>query len=404
MKNNYRKILIVLLFLSPLIQLVLPATMEENITFIIYGIPIFAGDLIYYCIFPFLVLKYGIKFRFELLLLYLGFISLIITNIFAPDYQLERFVISSNFYFFGIFFLILNIKPDELLTVKYLVLSVFIFISLQVLLFSSGLYHLDTGTQTVVGNFIRRGTSAGPATFTGHILIILVALLYTFFKSDFCKYLLIAVSFVVIFYTGTRSSFYGLIFSILIFMIISNFLSKKNIVLFVLFIIFFVLSDYYLNILKGIEARNIEAEQFGGLFSGRIERFYDAYNLFYSNIKNILIGYGGAASPYYDPQFLGISPVISPHNQYLSILAENGLIGFIIYLMLTIKMVANIIRAKSLQGALLLSVFVFTFNSEVIGRTYVFSILFWILYFSVIYKNCEVGMHSTNSDSIYRSR
>jgi O-antigen ligase len=381
---KYRKYFIALLFISPFFQLILPGSIKEHYTFCIYGIPFFVCDLIYYLIFPFLLLRKIIITK-ELKILSLCFFMLIISNLFSHDYQLQRLVISSNFYFFGIFFSILRLKNSDFTIVKYMIIIASIFLSLQIILISFGFITIDTGIQYEAGNYVRRGTTAGPATFTGHILIFLVALICFSIKSDYRKLLFVAISFFVIFLTGTRGAMLAIAFSIILFLWKSKILNKKNSFQIIISVALLFVLGSYLNVANTIIARNNEAERIeGGVFSGRSDRVSDSIDFFLKNWKTSFLGVGGAECPYYDFQLSEVQPKLSPHNIYISFLVENGIMGFLLLLILVCILFKKLLKTNSVQASLLISVLLFSFNTEVVLRNSVSSVLFWTLYFFII--------------------
>lgn len=382
MKINIRNTLFFLLISGLLIQLATPGAVKPDLIINFYEIPFFATDIVFYFVIVAALFKYGFRLQFVELVIFVGLLFSIISNTLAENNNVARFFIAGNFYISGLLFSILHIKKDNLVSFKYFFWSIYFFLGIQVFFTAIGVFQFESGVQYEISSYIRRGSTAGPATFTGHLFVILAAIMLLIENDSKIKLLIFLVTFILVFLTGTRSAAFALIISASFFYL-SNIKKYYVYKLFGLMVIF-IIANYIFDFIGTLEARNLSAYDDSDISSGRFERIDDALGIFTKNVFNSIFGIGGAASPYFYQDSTIIKPIISPHNQFISVLVENGVIGILIFIILIVHIIFKLIKNKSIENILLISIILCTFNTEVIGQSYVFSTLFWIYYYASI--------------------
>ncbi len=387
--NKKRIVLFWVVIFSPFINVVLPATIKEYLMVNFFNMPLFLPDIILYSFFIFYIISIEKKMHQIIFWNIVGICVIVVSNlIFSKDFIVQT-ILNLNFYITGIIFISLKITPTELNKTKYLFLFIFFFLCLQIFLFSFGLLVRDTGNTSIYGEYIRRGTTAGPSTLTGHLLLILTGILLFFFDSWKFRIFLLVTSFIAIFLTGTRGAILGFLFSLGCFVVFKVELRKK-IYFAIITIILFVSINHYFNLLETISARNELILNHSDITSGRMIRYIKGFNAVFDNISNFAFGYGGAVTPYFNPNYTKLKPIYSPHNVYLSFLIENGIFGFTIFIIIITKMIVKVIPHFKLESFIFFSVILFTFNTEIIVREIAFSSFFWIFYLTLYCRNIEV--------------
>jgi len=386
LQNKQRSLVVLLSVLAPCLMMALPGKIKADAVFNFNEIPFFVGNFVFILLAPF-VYRRAIKQidRDVFHLFVLGVSLTVISSMTADDYILQRIIISSGFFFVGMYFYGLKIEGKNLVLVKWIIFLSYLWLTLQVITTATGFYQIDTGIQQEFSHFIRRGTTAGPATQTAHLILIMTGILLVGAKQDMKAYALLLLSTVTIFFTGTKGALLPIIF-IDFYMLKETIRTRRQLFLSTLLVVILVYLFFSLSVFDYFNARVSEA---GGYDSGRSERIADTFNAYNQNIKSILIGYGGAITPYYDFTLSKIKPEFSPHNFYLTFLIENGLLGLIsIFSLLAVLVKKNFrtFKTGSLSVCIFFTVLLFTFNTELIGRTEPFVMFFW-LYFVLIVQN-----------------
>lgn len=381
--SKLKKYFLAFVLLSgPILMLLLPSSIEQKMYYDIVVLPVFIFNLIYIPFF-FRILKKSNISKLDLAI-YLSIAFILISCITSSDNSLQRFLISIQF--FVPFFILRNIDIYSTSDYFYnLFLIVFFYLSIQTILIATNIFVIDTGYSYIVGDYIRRGTTAGPPTYTGHVLLLLFTILISIKTPKKHFYLLLPLSFLSIFFTGTRSALIALLFGILSYILLNKvFINKVRLVL--LLFITVIIFNFQFNILETFRFRNIEAIESSDITSGRLARWNETFELLSKDKQYLFFGYGGAQSPYFNTNIVDIYPKISPHNVYISFLFEHGIFGLTSLFLVIFFVIKNIKDRKSLEFILLVSFLLFSFNTEVVIRDFLFSFLFWFLYFSMIDK------------------
>jgi O-antigen ligase len=392
-----KKIFFAFVLLSgPILMLLLPSSIEQKMYYDIAIVPVFIINLIYIPFF-FSILKKSNLTKLDLAI-YISITFVLISCITASDNNLQRFLISIQF--FVPYFILRNIDINIFSSYFYnLFFIVFLYLSIQTILIATNILVIDTGYSYNVGNYIRRGTTAGPPTYTGHVLLLLFSLLISLNKKTKHFYLLLPLSFLSIFFTGTRSALMALVFGIFLYMLLNNMFVKRAKLVLLLLITIFIFNSQF-NIFDTIKIRNIEAMESSDITSGRLERWNETFEILSKDKQYLFFGYGGAQSPYFNTNLIKINPKISPHNVYISFLFEHGILGLSSFLLVILFVIKNIKDRKSLDFMLLISFLLFSFNTEVVTRDFLFSFLFWFLYFAMINKQKKSFYISHNPKNV----
>jgi O-antigen ligase len=281
-------------------------------------------------------------------LLFLFFIFGSYSSFISPTFSINTFLISIQFILYFLFFLLLlnNCNVSENTSIRYFQLSIyssFIFFCCDSFLFylSGNLITSDLG-QT------RLAFSLGPSAGAIYLLAIHIAHLglpriLPVFMHNF---LMILIP-VFIILTGTRIAFLALLVTSFYLHRSEMFKSNKNNfnnfvkICFVIFIIFYGSFIFYNRLFFADGTFNINT-------NGRLQIWLQMLNHAY---EKIYFGHGwGASSIYLTSSGLGDGFGIQPHNDYLRILFDTGIIGLLFFSLLIIKVWLAIGRTKSIRS------------------------------------------------------
>jgi len=174
--------------------------------------------------------------------------------------------------------------------------------------------------------------------------------------------LLITVTFFALLVAGNRMPVIFFLFSIFLLLFFQKNL-KKNLVLFLLFfcVIFTVMYNLFPQfkthykgffikshrIVTSVMTRNVDPENSGELFRGHFKEFYAGYETWK---LNKIYGAGVKSFKYNCPKTNVINCGPHPHNYYLELMANLGIIGLIlfisIYLIIIFKQFLNFLKNK----------------------------------------------------------
>ncbi len=387
-----------------------------NIFFFTYILSYIAGPAIIniyltiisiYCLFYF----YQNKVKLIILLKDKTFIffSIFILYIFLKDiffYKLNPELISFIriyiiFSFICIYSLI-NIKKIDI-KFKYIVLILFIlnFDSIFQYIFKYNIVGYQIFNQYRLTSFFENEPIVG--SFIMKLFFPLLIFYLSKIKKDLLTFVVLFLSIVVIFISGERMPFLQLIFGILILILFSYRFSIKIFLFFValifLIISIFIISpsafDRYADTYKGLNSLYNDIKEEKILKSQVISRhgIYDYYQNFNSAIilwkKNHILGNGYR---YYKNNCKNELKKVNtwgcsthPHNIYLEILSDYGLVGLLIYLIFLYSLFAGFLKSNSYRKYYGIFLTVLVTSVPFVTSQSIFSSYYGSIYFFYIF-------------------
>jgi hypothetical protein len=396
--NTNKKISPIIFFISPIIQIILPGSIESIFWLNLWGYPFFIFNIINLGAFIFILRKMNIKFDAITYTLFLGIAFSLISGMFANDYVLQRIFLNNSFYIVGIFLH----QYDYIIDRKWMyriLLVIYCFVILQIVSVSLGIIHIDTGIQYTVGRYVRRGTTIGAATITGYMLLVLTILLTYLKQVRIFQIIIVSLTALSFFLSSTRGPLVALALGIILTIIKGRItFNYKKLVYLIIFILCTVILDTSFHFTESVVLRTTgTTKSIEDFTSGRYSRISDAYSFFKKSsfIKQIF-GSGGALSPYYYQGKDSISPTLSPHNEYVTYLVENGIVGASIFIILVGLIISKCLNARNFHSYSMIGIVLIMFNIEVISRMSIFTYIFWIMFEifsnprSRIEENCNI--------------
>ena len=274
-------------------------------------------------------------------------------------------------------------------TKKLLCISLFI-LCLEVVIFSLGLVHYTSATGNEIEgesfeDIMRVSTTIGAATGTSLVLAVLGAICVSIEQSKVLKLCLYLLTTLAILLTVSRGGILTwFLFSLLYFYrnyYVDFSIKKRFLSLFFSFLVAFLLYD--IGVFDPVLSRNDRAD--GDITNGRTERFEKGLITYY-NSSYYGVGIGrvypdkSVADSFYSPYFS------APHNYYIIVLAENGIIGMILVGLLLL-VVLFVVDYKCLTSGMLVLLLLINFNTEGIWGYSEFASLFAFLAMCSISRN-----------------
>lgn len=174
-----------------------------------------------------------------------------------------------------------------------------------------------------------------------------VIIISLFIRNKFVKSLIISITFIFLLLTLSRTSIITTLFCLLFYVWFLRYRFKSKINFFLIgvlilstILVFAVFGEKIETVSRIILFRteqidNLDANQ---VFAGRPELWKVGIKIW---LKQPIIGYGIASSPFKYNQLLNYG---SPHNGYLAMLMESGIIGFICVISLVITSLINLYK------------------------------------------------------------
>lgn len=374
-----------MILIGPALMLCFPYTIEEKLTIKIFEIPVYIYNLIYIPIFIKSILKKFIPTSF--FLVYFLFVIMSIGSIISLNFIVPRIILSAQFFFPFILFHDIDFDNKVYKTIKVFLLFLLSIIILQVYLFAFGIIQNQNPNDVVdqIGDFIRRGTTAGSSNFTGHIIILLFGSIFSLLNIKI-KSILWILTIIAVFLTGTRGAMLGILLISIIYLLRNKNIKQIIYISTIIFLLFTILNTKF-HFIEILTLRNVEALTNSDISSGRFERWENTISILNSDRYNYIFGIGGANTPYFDENWSKIPIKSSPHNVYISILLENGFLGLILFIIILLYLFSNIKVKKSFEFISLIICTIISFNTEVIVRSWLFVFFYWLLYYIAALKN-----------------
>jgi Lipid A core - O-antigen ligase and related enzymes len=261
-----------------------------------------------------------------------------------------------------IIMLLLPLYNIQIKFLKYIFLFTLLILILEIILYSLGIFEYEDLSGGEFSGIFRINTTIGASTGTGVIVFMLGAFVYENYIKNSNK-IFIFLFFILwvtsIFFTVSRGS----ILSILLLLIvityknIINFSLKKRLFFISSIILLFCFLNY-LGVFEPIlERQNIMIEE-NDVTSGREIRQQIAINIFNESPL-----YGVGNGNVYPSKELMITDypsthAMSPHNFWLTILAENGILGLIILFIFYVSVMKRLNYEKYTSWAIIITIVV----------------------------------------------
>lgn len=369
-----------LLYLPFLLAVAAPESIESNIAFGLGPFSFFLPLLLVIITAPFLFLFYPSKCQPLLASAGILFGFLGLGAGFMGQLPLAGMVYGA--YIAMAFFLASKVTWDQGTLRLILIgnLGILVFLGAQIVLLSLGLTTIlvDEGFTEIgrAGQISRIRTTAGPATGTSHLLFLIGAFTFITMLQFRCKLLTLSLFLTLvgtlIALTFSRGGLFMFFAFIGIFLFIRNKQLQANVIykgLAVFIMVFSVAGLFFINdtLYQFLVGRGSIGNTLLGT-TGRIMRFDEAYQ-YWSN--NVIFG-SGLGGYYSRAEWLRYLPGIgegstSPHNIYLLMLAESGIVGFLPFmLIMSLILIRSFKNANYITTWMLVVVFALGMNVELI--------------------------------------
>ncbi len=292
--------------------------------------------------------------------------------------------IISNFHFLFAFYIGLTrtITQKQFNLIKPIFHIMVLLLSLQVIIFSLGLVNYDFGDRgESFAGIYRIYTTVGGVNSTGPLIIIMTFFIMLSNDRYTQKIIIVTISAISVFFTVTRSAI-GLMVLLFVYFFFKTIKVSK---IYALYSIIGVIVLYYLGIFNPIIERNASKSTDGDMSSGRdilVENVLKDVNhndasLFGLGIGNVYQSDEVRRSNVKMP-FEG-----APHNVYVLMYAEQGIIGLSLCLLILVKFLMRNYKTNKDTTVCILLILLTIFNTETAFASnseliFVFSILFMI--------------------------
>lgn len=370
--QEIRDAFIVFLFILPMISLWLfPASLEARFTIVLFGyFPFYLLDVCY-IIFPFLAKFKSNKgdIRKASYFLLFQFIAALL-SFFINEYSDFRLVLWSNMhYFIAMFFtLFYPFSKYQVRIAVYCFSIAFIVLFAQLVLYSTGVLSAPIEIEHEYAGVARISTTVGAATGTGVIMFMLGGIVFYAFEKTKLKYWILLFWTISVFVTISRGPSLALVLFVIYFIYKEILNSHKKFRTIFRLAISFVFLTVLLNF-SGFLAPLLErsSQSAGGdITSGRGEMVDMGVRIFsLYPVWGIGIGNAFCSKTLFDIDYVRTYP-LAPHNYYILTLIEQGVVGFILFMLTLFFLLKQLpIRFCSLSAVLLITVLVL-FNTEAI--------------------------------------
>lgn len=284
-----------------------------------------------------------------------------------------------------------------LLICKFLI----IYLSIQVILIFFGFISFDSGPANIM---LRGSSTAGSPNATGHILYLLLVVSLFGTETKIHRLVLFITAGIAIIFTLCRGAILGFalffMFIFLIYELHTTFIRK---ITYALFVIGLLLSlNNYFHFTEILEARQEESLAYSGgddYTAGRYRRWHNVFEaLSYDNAY--LFGEGHATTPMNRGEVLTewakthVKKRFSPHNVYLGVLVETGIISLFIFMIMLIKSVRKFYIVDKYLFIGILVFYGVSFMTEIVTYTQNYAVLIWFAYYNFHEKRNSIGIQS----------
>ena len=317
----------------------------------------------------------------------------------ANTFDIINIILNNYCYvYFPLIFFCFPLSRDEMEKTRILIVPTAVIISVEIILYSTGVlsYTSSTGDSLTnnlyrAGDVFRVSTTVGAATGTSIILLLLGVISTSFYKiAQPLRVILLFLFTVGMFMTMSRGAIISWSVYLGVFLYF-NFLRKKSFVVKSMTIIAVALSLFCLNwtgVFNPIIERNEKLENVG-FDSGRNERFAYAIDVFQSSYA-LGVGSGQVFPDKSIARKIEVKYKGAPHNVYLIYLAELGIVGLCLVL-LEMFLLLKDLDYRSVMGVMIIPIFLLNMNTEGVFVTQeYFCLLMLYILFSPHKKRMEV--------------
>lgn len=367
------------LLIPGFLMAIMPWGLEDSFNFNLFGY-----DISMFMLIGYIVLLFKKKKRNESFIVFsliFAFLSALVC--FKGDI-IGRYFIGIEFIMGYLFAREIKYNDDISSIIRFGSILLLIAILFQQVSLSLGLGFIESGQETVelTDGVLRVGTSVGSSTLTGIFIVLILAIILQTSKSILFDYIAFFLGAASVLFSGTRSAM--LVLFIMAVMMLFGEKYKMSKIVKIIFIV--VCLIYVLPFVQTIfEARNEVAGDSSDITSGRVERWEQAFVVFRENPLNFIFGAGPATVPIsmFNEE---IKSIASPHNVYIGILLEYGVIYTIAFLVFMLKKIMKQFSLHNMTFVVLLTSMLVTWNTEVVPLNFLYSFFFWMLYHLNAYK------------------
>lgn len=343
---DFKDKLSIYLFIIPMLtRWVLPSSIELQLVTHLFEIPLYIPDICY-IIFVIIAKSNITHYRaniIKILLLQFLFIIFSIADNYS-SFSLQAILGNQPFIFYFLLISIFPFKRKQILYIKWPIIIVFAFICFQIILGSFGIVNYLESERHSYAGIVRVSTTIGGSTGSAIIILLLGAVIYSFYTKGRFSYFFMLIWIATIILTISRGSAIVIlcftIITIYKYLIKTKSTWKKISLLFVIVSGFTLL--YSFGVFNPITERSLMLEDDGNITTGRDTRLEDGLKIF---SENPLWGVGsGNVFPSKDFRSFNVKSThpLATHNYFVTILAEQGFIGLsatiIVMLLFIVKM------------------------------------------------------------------
>ncbi|MBN2730660.1 MAG: O-antigen ligase family protein [Bacteroidales bacterium] len=287
-------------------------------------------------------------------------------------FAIELFIQNLLFYLVLFAFVYKPLSDRQLGYLKWIIVSLYFYILIQAMLSATGVWQIvEVEYESSYMSFYRARTKAGDSNQTALILTLFTYIItgyYSFNKSF--KYFVLFLSFATISMIATRGSLLALSLYAVAFLYINL---KRSKYIYKIFIIIFIFIGSYVtikkNLISDVLLRTTELAEDGNISANRDILIYGALNTAFKDSPIFGVGQGRVYPSTKDlARMLDGGKVYSkyltaPHNVWILFLCEYGIVGFLVLLIIIIK-ILNKISYKNVLFWSLFAFFSISMNTE----------------------------------------
>jgi len=291
-----------------------------------------------------------------------------------------------DFILWGFLLMFVKYRAEDLKIIIKILLFAYFYLCIQTFILAFGFVQYDQDASAQVGNLLRASTTAGTENLSSYLIYLLMILLYFYYEK--LKYYILIIGGLSIFLTLCRGGI--LVYSAFVCCVLIKELWYKALMKKVIYTVVIMTVGISLNSVfhfnKVLKAREEVSESYsdGDYSAGRFDRWNDLFKRL--DTKNsYLFGLGIGVTPMHRSEISNDKGWIqfSPHNVYLGILGETGVLSLLLFIILLISVLVRLYKIDILLFCGLLSFVLIGYNTEIVTYTYFFSLLIWFMFYNI---------------------